>query len=100
MAAESIGVPPPGTSQDRPLGSLPMRLAVNLGYWGAGNDHENLALAQEADRLRYDSARAAGGHGAGPPTLLAGGAGQTTKPHVGAAGFQIPGRSPGRAGVA
>src|SRR5436305_1164690 len=28
-----------------------MRLGLNLGYWGAGNDSANLALAQEADRL-------------------------------------------------
>ena len=35
------------------LGSRAMRLGVNLGYWGAGNDADNLALAQEADRLGY-----------------------------------------------
>ena len=28
-------------------------LGLNLGYWGAGNDADNLALAQEADRLGY-----------------------------------------------
>ena len=30
-----------------------MRLGLNLGYWGAGNDADNLALAREADRLGY-----------------------------------------------
>jgi hypothetical protein len=30
-----------------------MKLGVNLGYWGAGNDSDNLALAREADRLGY-----------------------------------------------
>ena len=30
-----------------------MRLGLNLGYWGAGNDEANLAMAQEADRLGY-----------------------------------------------
>ena len=30
-----------------------MRLGINLGYWGAGNDADNLALAREADRLGY-----------------------------------------------
>ena len=30
-----------------------VRLGLNLGYWGAGNDADNLALAQEADRLGY-----------------------------------------------
>ena len=28
-----------------------MRLGVNLGYWGAGNDADNLALAREAREL-------------------------------------------------
>ena len=26
-----------------------MKLGVNLGYWGAGNDADNLALAKAAD---------------------------------------------------
>ena len=30
-----------------------MQLGINLGYWGAGNDAENLATAVEADRLGY-----------------------------------------------
>ena len=30
-----------------------MRLGLNLGYWGAGNDAANLGLAQEADRLGF-----------------------------------------------
>ncbi len=30
-----------------------MRLGVNLGYWGAGMAGDNLAVAQEADRLGY-----------------------------------------------
>lgn len=28
-----------------------MRLGLDLGYWGAGNDAANLAPATEADRL-------------------------------------------------
>ena len=28
-----------------------MRLGLNLGYWGAGNDQSNVTLAEEADRL-------------------------------------------------
>ena len=32
-----------------------MRLGLNLGYWGAGNDADNLVLAKEADRLPKDA---------------------------------------------
>jgi F420-dependent oxidoreductase-like protein len=71
-----------------------MRLAVNLGYWGAGNDHENLALAQEADRLGYDSAWAAEAYGSDAATVLAWVAAQTTRLDIGSAVFQIPARSP------
>jgi F420-dependent oxidoreductase-like protein len=71
-----------------------MRLAVNLGYWGAGNDHENLALAQEADRLGYDSAWAAEAYGSDAATVLSWIAAQTTTIGVGSAVFQIPARTP------
>jgi F420-dependent oxidoreductase-like protein len=71
-----------------------MRLAVNLGYWGAGNDHENLALAQEADRLGFDSAWAAEAYGSDAATVLSWVAAQTTRLGVGSAVFQIPARSP------
>ena len=33
-----------------------MRLGLNMGYWGAGNDADNLELAKEADRLGYSVA--------------------------------------------
>jgi F420-dependent oxidoreductase-like protein len=71
-----------------------MRLAVNLGYWGAGNDHENLALAQEADRLGYDSCWAAEAYGSDAATVLSWVAAQTTNLDIGSAVFQIPARSP------
>ncbi|MGH8893976.1 MAG: LLM class F420-dependent oxidoreductase [Actinomycetes bacterium] len=71
-----------------------MRLAVNLGYWGAGNDRDNLALAQEADRLGYDSAWAAEAYGSDAATVLAWVAAQTERIGVGSAVFQIPARSP------
>ena len=35
------------------------RLGLSLGYWGMGNDADNLALAREADRLGYSVAWAA-----------------------------------------
>ncbi len=71
-----------------------MRLGVNLGYWGAGNDSDNLALAQEADRLGYDSAWAAEAYGSDAATVLAWVAAQTDRIDVGSAVFQIPARSP------
>lgn len=71
-----------------------MRLAVNLGYWGAGNDHENLALAQEADRLGYHSAWAAEAYGSDAATVLSWVAAQTTNLDIGSAVFQIPARTP------
>ena len=56
-----------------------MRLGLNLGYWGAGNDHDNLALAQEADRLGYDSVWAAEAYGSDAATVLAWVAAQTER---------------------
>ena len=40
-----------------------MKLGLNLGYWGAGNDAENLELAREADRLGYSVVWAAEAYG-------------------------------------
>ena len=71
-----------------------MRLGVNLGYWGAGNDSDNLRLAQEADRLGYDSAWAAEAYGSDAATVLAWVAAQTERIDVGSAVFQIPARTP------
>lgn len=71
-----------------------MRLGVNLGYWGAGNDADNLALAREADRLGYSVAWAAEAYGSDAPTVLSWVAAQTQNIDVGSAVFQIPGRTP------
>jgi len=71
-----------------------MRLGVNLGYWGAGNDTDNLALAREADRLGYAVAWAAEAYGSDAATVLAWVAAQTERIDVGSAVFQIPGRTP------
>src|SRR3954462_9371740 len=77
-----------------PLGSRPMRLGLNLGYWGAGQDADNLALAVEADRLGYAVAWAAEAYGSDAVTVLAWVAAQTTSIDVGAAVMQIPARTP------
>ena len=71
-----------------------MRLGVNLGYWGAGNDSDNLALAKEADRLGYAVVWAAEAYGSDAATVLAWVAAQTERIDVGSAVFQIPGRTP------
>ena len=78
----------------RPLGSPLVRLGLNLGYWGAGNDADNLALAREADRLGYSVAWAAEAYGSDAPTVLAWVAAQTERIDVGAAVMQIPARTP------
>ncbi len=71
-----------------------MKLGLNLGYWGGGNDADNLALAQEADRLGYSVVWAAEAYGSDAATVLAWVAAQTSRIDVGSAIFQIPGRTP------
>jgi F420-dependent oxidoreductase-like protein len=71
-----------------------MKLGVNLGYWGAGNDADNLALAVEADRLGYQVAWVAEAYGSDAATVLAWVGAQTKTIDIGSAIFQIPGRSP------
>jgi F420-dependent oxidoreductase-like protein len=71
-----------------------MRLGLNLGYWGAGNDAANLSLAKEADRLGYAVAWAAEAYGSDVPTVLAWVAAQTERMDVGSAILQIPARQP------
>ena len=67
-----------------------MELGVNLGYWGAGNDADNLALAKEADDLGYAVAWVAEAYGSDAPTVLAFVAAQTSRIDVGSAIFQDP----------
>ncbi|MBB1242145.1 LLM class F420-dependent oxidoreductase [Streptomyces durbertensis] len=71
-----------------------MRLGINLGYWGAGMDQDNLAVAQEAERLGYEVCWAAEAYGSDAPTVLAWVAAQTSTIDVGSAIFQIPARTP------
>lgn len=71
-----------------------MRLGLNLGYWGMGNDSDNLVLAKEADKLGYSVVWAAEAYGSDAATVLAFIAAQTETIDVGSAVFQIPGRSP------
>lgn len=71
-----------------------MRLGLNLGYWGMGNDADNLVLAREADVLGYSSVWVAEAYGSDAATVLAWVAAQTEQIDVGSAIFQIPGRTP------
>jgi F420-dependent oxidoreductase-like protein len=71
-----------------------MRLGLNLGYWGAGNDADNLALARAADELGYAVVWAAEAYGSDAPTVLAWVAAQTRRVDVGSAVMQIPARTP------
>src|SRR5215218_8570847 len=66
-----------------------------MGYAPPGtNPTELIELAQEAERLGYDSAWAAEAWGTGAATVLAWLAATTTKLKVGSAIFQIPARTP------
>ena len=62
-----------------------MRLGLNLGYWGAGNDAENLELAKEADRLGFSVVWAAEAYGSDAATVLAWVAAPTEQIDVGIA---------------
>ena len=71
-----------------------MRLGLSLGYWGLGPPAaEQLALVQEAERLGFHSAWSSEAYGSDAATVLAWLAGQTSTLRLGAAVFQIPGRS-------
>lgn len=76
-----------------------MKLGLNMGYWGAGNDADNLALAKEADALGYAVAWVAEAYGSDAPTVLAWVAAQCPSIDIGSAIFQIPGRSPAMAAM-
>lgn len=71
-----------------------MQLGINLGYWGAGMDADNLAVAQEADRLGYAVCWAAEAYGSDAPTVLSWVAAKTERIDVGSAILQIPARQP------
>jgi len=71
-----------------------MKLGLNLGYWGAGNDARNLALAQEADRLGFSVVWAAEAYGSDCVSVLAWVGALTERIDLGAAVMQIPARTP------
>ncbi len=76
-----------------------MKLGLNLGYWGMGNDQDNLALAREADTLGYDCVWAAEAYGSDTATVLSWVGAQTQQIGLGASIMQIPARSPAMAAM-
>ncbi|MFN2518577.1 MAG: LLM class F420-dependent oxidoreductase [Jatrophihabitantaceae bacterium] len=71
-----------------------MQLGLNLGYWGMGNDADNLVLAREADQLGFSVVWAAEAYGSDAVTVLSWVAAQTSHIDVGSAILQIPARTP------
>jgi F420-dependent oxidoreductase-like protein len=72
-----------------------MRLGFYMGYAPPGTSPlESIALAQEAERLGYDSAWAAEAWGTDCVTVLSWLGATTTKIKLGSAIMQIPGRTP------
>jgi F420-dependent oxidoreductase-like protein len=71
-----------------------VKLGLNLGYWGMGNDADNLALAREADQLGFSVVWAAEAYGSDAVTVLSWVAAQTSQIDVGSAILQIPARTP------
>ena len=76
-----------------------MKLGLNLGYWGMGNDAGNLALAREADLLGYSCVWVAEAYGSDAPTVLAWVGAQTEQIELGSSILQIPARSPAMAAM-
>src|SRR5690606_6874862 len=70
-----------------------MRIGVNIGYWGARPGNE-IAIAEEADRLGYATVWNAEAYGSDAATILAYIAGRTTRIALGSAVFQMPARTP------
>src|SRR5262249_30098312 len=71
-----------------------MKLGLNLGYWGAGNDADNIALTKVADELGYTCTWVAEAWGSDAVSALAWIAAQTTSIGIGSAIMQIPARTP------
>jgi F420-dependent oxidoreductase-like protein len=71
-----------------------VKLGLHIGYWGLGlGPEQQLALVLEAEKLGYDSAWTAEAYGSDAATILGWLAQATTTIKLGAAIFQMPGRS-------
>ena len=70
-----------------------MRLGLNFGYWGSGPS-DNIAIAQEAERLGYHSLWTAEAYGSDAVAPLVWLAAHTQRINVGTAIMQMPARTP------
>jgi F420-dependent oxidoreductase-like protein len=70
-----------------------MRLGLNLGYWGAGGS-DGVELAQEAERLGFDSVWTAEAYGSDAVTPLTWVGALTSKIKLGTGIMQMPARTP------
>ena len=70
-----------------------MRLGINLGYWGSGPG-DGVAMAQEAERLGFDSAWTAEAYGSDAVTPLTWVGALTSKIKLGTGILQMPARTP------
>jgi len=75
-----------------------MRLGLNVGYWGSG-PADNVALAQEADRLGFHSVWTAEAYGSDAVSPLVWLAARTEKINVGTAIMQMTARAPAMAAM-
>jgi F420-dependent oxidoreductase-like protein len=72
-----------------------MKLGLFAGYWGMGlSGEEQLEMAQEADKLGYDSIWAAEAYGSDAATVLAWMAAHVERAKLASGIFQMPARTP------
>jgi F420-dependent oxidoreductase-like protein len=71
-----------------------VRIGLHIGHWGGLPNDAQLTVVREAESLGYHSVWAAESYSSDAATVLAWIAGQTESIRVGAAIFQMPGRSP------
>jgi F420-dependent oxidoreductase-like protein len=72
-----------------------MKLGIHVGYWGLWmTAADQLNAAKAAEELGYDSLWTAEAYGSDAATVLGWIAGHTSRIRLGAAVFQMPGRSP------
>jgi len=80
---------------------MPLKLGLNLGYWGIGpQGEEAIEIVQAAERAGFDSVWAAESYGSDAVSVLAYLAGKTETIQLGAAILQVPARPPAAAAMA
>ena len=71
-----------------------MKLGLSLGYWGSTPPQHHVQMAQEAEKLGYDSVWTAEAYGSDAITPLAWIGAQTSKIRLGTGICQISARTP------